>query len=457
MIDGRTQLLTSLRAQFNADNHSLACSRVPWFRRITVPLRDDVCILGWLSRQTHLPQIYWSARDNSFESAGLGVAHRILARGPGVNVSDDVFKLAGEILAGSDEEVRFFGGMAFGERVQGAGEWADFGDIHFIVPRLEVWRRDGKTFLSCHLRDNDVDCTEENVLGFIEQVVFDDTLQDGLLEEPVGRDDKPTMEGWSANVSAALNAFSSGELRKIVLARESIFDFPEPLHPMGLLNRLKRVTSDCFHFCVKFDTGSAFLGASPERLYAREGKHLASEAVAGTRPRGESPSADDAAARELMDSEKDQREHAFVREAIMAALEPLTRSVDIDGEPSLLKLARGQHLFSGIKGELKDNTSDGCLVGALHPTPAVGGTPSADAVARIAELEPFGRGWYAGPVGWISADAAEMAVAIRSALVTQNQLSLFSGAGIVEGSTAESEWLEIENKIADFINIITSP
>ncbi|MFT5241628.1 MAG: menaquinone-specific isochorismate synthase, partial [Kiritimatiellia bacterium] len=98
-----------------------------------------------------------------------------------------------------------------------------------------------------------------------------------------------------------------------------------------------------------------------------------------------------------------------------------------------------------------------CLIAALHPTPAVGGTPSADAVARIAELEPFGRGWYAGPVGWISADAAEMAVAIRSALVTQNQLSLFSGAGIVEGSTAESEWLEIENKIADFINIITSP
>jgi menaquinone-specific isochorismate synthase len=120
----------------------------------------------------------------------------------------------------------------------------------------------------------------------------------------------------------------------------------------------------------------------------------------------------------------------------------------------LLKLARGQHLYSAVQGELRTGVSDARLLAALHPTPALGGQPKDAALERIAEWEPFDRGWYAAPVGWVSRTSAEFAVAIRCGLVQPERLALFSGAGIVRGSTAASEWEEIELKIRDFINVL---
>ncbi|MEZ4744549.1 MAG: chorismate-binding protein [Calditrichia bacterium] len=90
----------------------------------------------------------------------------------------------------------------------------------------------------------------------------------------------------------------------------------------------------------------------------------------------------------------------------------------------------------------------------LHPTPAVGGYPKDLALPKISELEPFDRGWYAGPIGWFSKNAAEFAVAIRSGMVYHNKLLLYAGAGIVPGSEPEKEWDELENKISNFMRAL---
>ena len=75
----------------------------------------------------------------------------------------------------------------------------------------------------------------------------------------------------------------------------------------------------------------------------------------------------------------------------------------------------------------------------------------------IRELEPFDRGWYAAPVGWVGLDSTEFAVAIRSGLVVDETLSLYTGAGIVPGSTPQEEWAEIENKMTSFAEIFDAP
>ena len=103
-----------------------------------------------------------------------------------------------------------------------------------------------------------------------------------------------------------------------------------------------------------------------------------------------------------------------------------------------------------MRGTLKDGVTDAGLLEALHPTPAVGGYPRDRALGEIRDLEPFDRGWYAGPVGWIGAEASEFAVGIRSGLVRGRTLDLYSGAGIVAGSVPDEEWAEIEQKIGDF-------
>ncbi len=176
--------------------------------------------------------------------------------------------------------------------------------------------------------------------------------------------------------------------------------------------------------------------------------------MAGTRPRGATKDDDDALRASLLTSDKDQREHAYVRDSIEAVLNAYCESVTVDQEASEMRLARGRHLVSRVTGVLSTPVSDFELVEKLHPTPAVGGHPTATAVSVIRDLERFDRGWYAGPVGWVGRDAAEFAVALRCGLVSGNQLSLFSGAGIVKGSEPDLEWQEIEQKIVDFVNVI---
>jgi len=125
-----------------------------------------------------------------------------------------------------------------------------------------------------------------------------------------------------------------------------------------------------------------------------------------------------------------------------------------DDDVSVRKLTHVQHLYCRFRGTLVDDISDSVLLSKLHPTPAVGGYPREKIQEEIASLEPFDRGWYAGPVGWVGHDAAEFAVAIRSALICGNRVSLYSGAGIVEGSSPENEWDEVENKIGGLIEVM---
>ncbi len=240
----------------------------------------------------------------------------------------------------------------------------------------------------------------------------------------------------------------------MVLARKATFSFQHAPDPVVLLKQLQAATPNCFHYLFQPDPGHTFVGATPERLFRREGRTVWSEAVAGTRPRGTTALADEQLRDELLHSEKDQREHAYVRDSILAALAPSCADLRIDAAASEMMLAQGRHLVSEVQGVLHEGVDTLDLLLDLHPTPAVGGFPREDALEAIRRLEPFDRGWYAGPVGWVGKDAAEFAVALRCGLIRDRQLSLFSGAGIVRGSIPASEWDEIEYKTMDFVRVL---
>jgi menaquinone-specific isochorismate synthase len=270
------------------------------------------------------------------------------------------------------------------------------------------------------------------------------------LPESVSRRDHPDREGWSRNVERALAAFSEGRLDKVVLARRTVLGFSQEIDPVLLAESLEEATPGCFHFYVEPEAGVAFVCASPERLFRRDGRAMESEAVAGTRPRGASEADDDELRDDLHSSQKDKAEHEYVKAGIREALGPICDELEVESGVSEMKLASRRHMLSRVRGVLREGVADAEVLRALHPTPAVGGYPKEGALEEIRSTEPFDRGWYAGPVGWIGADAAEFAVGIRSGLVRGNRLALFSGAGIVEGSVPDAEWVEIEQKISDF-------
>ena len=419
--------------------------------RLVVPV-GAVSPFRWLREQPLFPKLYWSGREERVGVAAVGAAD--VQEGDASEGAEALRKRVASLLVADHFGARYYGGLRFYPWREPDEEWAAFGAYRFVLPRFELHTGEGDATLVCNLvLPRDADRCEE-ILDQVEGLSFpqdaSEGAPDGTLPEPVSRTDGPDLWGWRANVEQALQLFSEGRLGKVVLARRAELGFAADLDPTLLAEGLKAATPGCFHFYVEPESGVAFLGASPELLFRRAGRSVQSEAVAGTRPRGASATDDDGLRDALLHSEKDLSEHAYVRVGIEETLGPLCEEIEIEGDVLEMKLARRRHLRSRVRGTLREGVTDAGLLDALHPTPAVGGHPRGEALGEIRALEPFDRGWYAGPVGWIGADASEFTVGIRSGLVRGRTLALFSGAGIVAGSVPDEEWAEIEQKIGDF-------
>ncbi|MEO6567272.1 MAG: isochorismate synthase, partial [Opitutaceae bacterium] len=252
---------------------------------------------------------------------------------------------------------------------------------------------------------------------------------------------------YRAAVAQALQRIDAGEFKKIVLARVQDVRADQPLHPLEMLNRLRQRFPDCYSFSYARGNGPSFIGASPERLVRVSKSILETEALAGSMRRGVSASEDARLASELLASDKDRREQQEVLDDIVERLTPLGLTLEFPLKPQLRRLANVQHLHTPVRASLPDGVRLLDVLGALHPTPAVGGSPRDAALASIRQLEGFPRGLYAGALGWINArGGGEFFVGLRSALVEGARARLYAGAGIVEGSTPEKEFAETELK-----------
>lgn len=401
---------------------------------------------------------FWSGRGSDVSVAAVGVAEELSSHAPPI-ASEDLDAAVTTRLQDLPDGARYFGGMRFDasqprEHQRPASEWATFGTFRFVLPRFELVQEGGRTALACNL----VGPGDVRELGRVLEAL--DTLQlpepQALpaLPSPTGRRDVPTRDAWVQTIKQVLSRIESGELEKIVMARRATLNHAGPLDPYAVLQHLAPATPNCFHFAFQYDDGPAFIGATPERLLARSGSRARSEAVAGTRSRASTEREDEVLREELMTSDKDQREHAYVEDAIHDTLSRYCDTVGPPDERTDMRLRGGRHIWSRVAGTLKPGVSTVSLLSALHPTPAVGGVPRERALDVIRSTEAFDRGWYAGPVGWIGRDDAEFAVAIRSGLVDGSRLSLYSGAGIVRGSKPTDEWDEIEQKIGNFLSLV---
>jgi menaquinone-specific isochorismate synthase len=260
---------------------------------------------------------------------------------------------------------------------------------------------------------------------------------------------------YRAAVARALARIATGEFKKIVLARAQEFAADEPLHPLRMLNALRQRFPDCYAFSFTPGRGPSFIGASPERLVRVSQGALETEALAGSIRRGATASEDAALAATLLHSDKDRREQREVLDDIVARLQPLGLHLEFPAQPQLRRLANVQHLHTPVRATLPDGVRLLDVLAALHPTPAVGGSPRGAAVACIRELEGFPRGLYGGALGWLNArGGGEFFVGIRSAVVEGARARVFAGAGIVAGSTPEREFAETELKFKAMLDAL---
>jgi len=262
---------------------------------------------------------------------------------------------------------------------------------------------------------------------------------------------RPSPETYRANVEQALACIRATGLEKVVLSRSLSIDVRIDL--AALLTRLAARNPIGYTFAIDLaDTPAprrTLIGASPELLLARRATQVLSHPLAGSVPRSADRAEDRRRAAALLQSAKDQHEHALVVDAVASGLRPFCRGLWVPPRPSLLATPTMWHLGTEIRGELADPAMSSLeLALALHPTPAVCGHPTPDAYDFIGKVEGFERGYFAGLVGWCDAAGdGEWAVTLRCAEVGDEEATLYAGAGIVDGSVPEEELLETSGKL----------
>ncbi|KNY06055.1 isochorismate synthase [Microbacterium sp. GCS4] len=327
-----------------------------------------------------------------------------------------------------------FGALAFDED--------SAADSVLIVPALVIGRHHGRTWLT--------------------------SIRAADAPEPTDAETHPYGPHWAGTVGpgaqspqdyqdsvrAALARIADGELSKVVLARDLTGSIPAGSDLRRLVRALSTGYPDTWAFAV-----DGLIGASPETLVTVQDRTVTARVLAGTIGRGADADADTAASAHLASSTKDLDEHQYAVQSVLASLRPHTRALAASEQPFLLKLPNLFHLATDVEGELAEGGSSLDLVGALHPTAAVAGTPTPAAIAAIRELEPFDRGRYAGPVGWVDAAGnGEWAIALRCAqfspVADGIAVTAYAGAGIVAGSDPESELLETRVKFRPLVDAL---
>lgn len=291
--------------------------------------------------------------------------------------------------------------------------------------------------------------------------------QDASIERSYDVTAFPTPEEYAAMVSSALERIAEGSLHKVVLGRCLDVISTPPLVPAEIIDRLLATRPGRYVFSVPVTPATAdgaipadgpiLVGASPELLVRREGRVISCTPLAGSVPRSADAAEDARRAEGLRASAKDLAEHAFVVEAIVHALKDVCVEIDYPATPELLSTDTVWHLATPIHAELAPGEAGPSalrLAQLLHPTPAVGGVPTAAANAVIADLEGDLRDWFAGCVGWVDGNGdGEFAITIRAAVMDGPRLRLFAGAGIVAGSDPASEVRETGAKLATMARV----
>ncbi len=243
-------------------------------------------------------------------------------------------------------------------------------------------------------------------------------------------------------VKEAVGVIASSELDKVVLSRDLVM----PINQRPDLSEAVSKLHDRYPHCWTYAIADVF-GASPELLLRAEAGEVSARVLAGTAGRGTDPDVDRAIAEGLAHSHKNRHEHDYAAQSMVERLEPFCEIVEADSEPFSLALPDLWHLATDVRGKLKPGVSLLDVIAELHPTAAVAGTPRLKAQQLIAELEPYDRAGYAGPVGWLSSDGSgELAIALRGGVIEQDQIRAFAGCGIVEESDPQAELDETELK-----------
>ena len=383
-------------------------------------------LMAWLEAQPLYPKVFWKELDSGVTRAAIG---NLL-----------LFPEVPQFTETLPYDMRLYGGIRFSSNSKNDNTWHGFPSTCFWLPEIEISQNE----------------TEAEAIHYSSAELLLPQGSKNVLPSTyslIDRQETPSLQEWQRSVQTVLELIASKQMDKLVLARKTTLQFANVLSPWPILRHLFDKAKHTTLFAFQLSPTLCFLGATPEKLFKREGNQFHTDAIAATRPRGKTPQEDLQFEQYLLTNGKEQREFKIVKDYLDSSLIPLCDTMQWEDADRVLKGSHVQHLFNRLSARLKNSISDADLIRALHPTPALGGYPREESLQYLKEIEPFDRGWYGAPIGIIGNQSTSLHVAIRSALIRGSSLNLFAGTGLVPGSIAEREWEELEQKIRPFTEL----
>ena len=347
------------------------------------------------------------------------------------------------------------------DNLNSTAEWNDFEPLRVYVPEFLLAFRNDEMYGYYNYIINsgsNLEIITSNLISFLEKLsaVTEDLVQSSSQKTFIqSTSDSNELVEWKNIAAKAFKELNDGTVNKLVLSRAYTFNLNATLIWSILLNKLFKRFPDCYLFFIK-KNNSVFFGSSPEMFLKVSDNVAEVESVAGSAPRGKKSESDFQFERSLKSSEKNHKEHLFVSDFISDILIKYSNNVRIIEEKQIRKLDNIQHLITRISAELNPKDKLFELIDSLFPTPAVCGVPKNSAKELIRKLENHDRGMYSGLVGIMDFDCnCELAVSIRSALVKENHVTAFAGAGLVKNFDADEEFLETNLKLNTILSLFT--
>jgi menaquinone-specific isochorismate synthase len=395
-------------------------------------------------------KIYFNSVKLNTEFIGLGEAYRVTGTYSNLNETFNTVEELQKEYSGNIYSV-----LTFAELNKEKDQlWSDFNELEFFIPTLEFVNNSSCVTINLMLTKAQL-TNKQDIKALIMDSLKSKSKKTKPFPKLISEKTTPAKSKWTENIKSLEPKMKNAELIKIVLARKSKLTFENSIEAIQLMKELLKAEPECSIFYYQLNLTTTYLAVTPESLFYRHNNQVSADVLAGTIEVGDTKEKTKQLARILQNSKKDNLEHNEVFHYIETILKDLSNVVTVKEKLNILKLSKVQHLKSIIEAKVSSDISDLTILKKLHPTPAIAGVPKHSTLDLIKSIEPFNRGLFAGAIGVLGRHITDIAVGIRSCLICKNELCLFVGSGILEASSADNEWEELNRKVLNYKNIIT--
>jgi menaquinone-specific isochorismate synthase len=407
---------------------------------------------------------YFQKPEEHYSFLGVGNLYSASANGTNRTIATEKnFEGLSDVLINNwdDFGLKFvplvLGGMKFSSNRK-KSNWDDFADSDWFIPQYILFHVNNNNYIIHNtfykLSDKKNIYSETDFIFNLIKDTVDKPLENADIQvTSTTEDNLIEKEQWIKKVNSALKEIDLNKYSKIVLSRNVTLTFKTEFSLAPLIQQLGNKYPRCYIFAFR-KKDSIFFGASPEKLAKLSNGTIEADALAGSLPRGKTNKEDEDLEKQLLNSQKNLAEQNAVVDFIANSFSQFSSEIEYSNQPKIKKLPNIQHLWTPIKAKLTGKHSIFSILKNIHPTPAICGTPWSIALDSINETEEHDRGLFAGIIGWFNFNhQGDFAVAIRSALLKDNQVNAFAGCGIVLGSDPILEYEESKLKLMPILSL----